>query len=61
MLKITMKLFLDVHTLSCKNIRDIVEAKYPIKLLICNILPKNSNFIIGSNDAIGRGEVIVSN
>jgi hypothetical protein len=49
----------DANTLSYKNIINFIEDKNDCKLLTYKILPKKSNFIIGSDNAISRGEIIV--
>lgn len=49
----------DANTLSYKSIISFMDGKNEYKTLTYKILPTKSSFIIGSNDAISKGEVIV--
>ncbi len=49
---------LDAETLTYKEIINIIESKSHVKKWTYKILPNNCNFILGSDDAISRGEVI---
>ena len=48
----------DANSLSYKEIIKKIEILHQQNNLSFKILPKNSNFIIGSNDSINRGKVI---
>ncbi|MGB5418716.1 glycosyltransferase family 2 protein, partial [Algibacter sp.] len=52
------EIIFDSNTLSFKNIINFMETNQLDKSVTFKILPKNSKFIIGSDDAISRGEVI---
>jgi len=52
------EIIFDNNVLSFKDIINEIEAYSENKLLTFKILPKESNFIIGSNDAISRGEIL---
>ena len=51
----------DANCLSYKEIIEHIESLHPLNNLSFKILPKNSSFIIGSNDSISRGKVIQFN
>jgi GT2 family glycosyltransferase len=53
------EIIFDANTLSYKDIIAFIEDKKEDKSLTYKILPKNSNFIIGSNNAISKGKAIV--
>jgi GT2 family glycosyltransferase len=57
--KINDEIILDSNMLSYKEIIDFIDANVSHKSLTYKILPKQSNFIIGSDDAVNRGEIIV--
>jgi len=57
-IKSNSEIIFDAHTLSFKDIINNFENLYSPNSLSFKILPKNSNFIIGSNDSVNRGEVI---
>jgi hypothetical protein len=57
-IKSNSEIIFDAHTLSYKDIINNFENLYSPNSLSFKILPKNSNFIIGSNDSVNRGEVI---
>jgi GT2 family glycosyltransferase len=48
----------DANTLNYKNIIDFMETNLLDDSVTFKILPKNSKFVIGSDDAVSRGEVI---
>lgn len=48
----------DANALSYKNIINFMEAEHLDDSVTFKILPKNSKFVIGSDDAISRGEII---
>lgn len=48
----------DANTFSYKNIIDFMEMNHLDDSVTFKILPKNSKFVIGSDDAVSRGEVI---
>lgn len=48
----------DANVYSYKNIISFIEANHLDASVTFKILPKNSKFVIGSDDAISRGEVI---
>ncbi len=48
----------DANSLSYKSIIDFMEMNHGDDSLTFKILPKNSKFVIGSDDAVSRGEVI---
>lgn len=52
------EIILDANMLSYKKIIDIIENTNRDKSITFKILPKNSNFIIGSDNAIARGEIL---
>ena len=49
----------DAKVLGYKKIISMIENANKTKSITYKILPENSNFILGSNDAISRGEVII--
>ena len=51
----------DANVLSYKNIISFMETNQLDSSVTFKILPKNSNFVIGSDDAVNRGEVISLN
>ena len=50
--------FFDANVLSYKNIIQFIENSNKTKGITCKILPKNSKFALGSDNAISRGEII---
>jgi len=52
------EIILDANGLSYKRIVDLMEKTSKNKKVTYKILPNNSNFIVGSDDAITRGEII---
>lgn len=52
------EIIFDNNVLSFKEIINEIEASSENKSLTFKILPKKSNFIIGSNDAISRGKIL---
>ncbi|MGB5419342.1 MAG: glycosyltransferase family 2 protein, partial [Algibacter sp.] len=52
------EIIFDSNVLSFKNIINFMETNDLDKSVTFKILPKNSKFIIGSDNAISRGEVI---
>ena len=52
------EIILDANWLSYKQIIDLIEKTSNNNQVTFKILPKGSNFIIGSDDAISRGEII---
>jgi hypothetical protein len=53
------EIIFDANTLSYKSIINFIESNNNCKSLTYKILPKKSNFIIGSDNAVSRGEVIL--
>ena len=53
-----IEIIFDANILSYKTIIDEIEHSNKYKKLTFKILPDGSNFILGSDDAISRGEVI---
>ncbi|PKQ46950.1 glycosyltransferase family 2 protein [Confluentibacter flavum] len=53
------EIIFDANLLSYKSIIGFIEDKSAVKSLTYKILPNNSNFIIGSDNVISRGEIIV--
>ncbi|WP_445736788.1 glycosyltransferase family 2 protein [Mariniflexile sp.] len=53
------EVILDNTVLSYKEIISMIENNKKDRLITFKILPKNSNFILGSDNAISRGEVVV--
>jgi hypothetical protein len=53
------EIIFDANTLSYKSIINFIEDKSNCKSLTYKILSKKSNYIIGSDNAVSRGEVIV--
>lgn len=51
----------DANMLSFKSIISYMETNHLDTSITFKILPKNSNFVIGSDDAVSRGEVISFN
>ncbi|TCL63838.1 GT2 family glycosyltransferase [Mariniflexile fucanivorans] len=51
----------DAHQLSYKEIITMIEAVKKGKSITYKILPQNANFILGSDNAISRGEVMILN
>ncbi|WOD43247.1 glycosyltransferase family 2 protein [Hwangdonia lutea] len=49
----------DANTLGYKKIIEMMEQGVNSTSVTYKILPENANFILGSNDAISRGEVII--
>ncbi|MCF7569187.1 glycosyltransferase family 2 protein [Sabulilitoribacter arenilitoris] len=49
----------DAKVLGYKRIISMIENVNKIKSITYKILPENSNFILGSNDATSRGEIII--
>ncbi|PTM08349.1 MAG: glycosyl transferase family 2 [Bacteroidetes bacterium] len=60
-IKENSEVIFDANHLSYKEIIQNIENLHSLKNLSFKILPKNSNFIIGSNDSISRGKVIQFN
>ena len=52
------EIIFDANVLSYKKIIDLIENTNQDKSITFKILPKNSNFIIGSDNAIARGEIM---
>jgi len=52
------EIIFDNNILTFKQIIQMVEDFSENKLVTFKILPKNSNFVIGSDDAISRGEIL---
>ncbi|MGC1205294.1 MAG: glycosyltransferase family 2 protein [Flavobacteriaceae bacterium] len=52
------EVFFDANVLSYKNIIQFIEKSNKTKGITCKILPKNSKFALGSDNAISRGEII---
>ena len=52
------EVILDANWLSHKQIIDIIGKRDLDKSITFKILPKNSNFIIGSDNAIARGKIL---
>ena len=52
------EIIFDANVLSYKKIIDLIENINQDKSITFKILPKNSNFIIGSDNAIARGEIM---
>ena len=48
----------DLKLLSAKNVIEDLKQKSKLKHIVFRFLPKNSKFIIGSDSAMHRGEVI---
>lgn len=57
-IKSNSEIIFDANLMSYKNIINHFENLHAPNRLSFKILPKNSDFIIGSNDSITRGEVI---
>jgi len=53
------EIIFDANYLTCKEIIAYLQTLNTNKTLSFKILPKNSRFIIGSDDSINRGEVIL--
>lgn len=51
----------DANVLSFKSIISFMETNFLDTSITFKILPKNSNFVIGSDDAVSQGEVISFN
>lgn len=51
----------DANVLEYKEIIELMESDLGDLSVTYKILPKNSNFILGSDDAVSRGEVVVVN
>ncbi|WP_298556696.1 glycosyltransferase family 2 protein [uncultured Algibacter sp.] len=52
------EIIFDANVLSFKNIISFMETNHLDTSVTFKILPKNSKFVIGSDDAVSRGEVI---
>ena len=52
------EIIFDANFLNYKTIIDFMENQHQEKTITYKILPKNSKFVLGSNDAISRGDVI---
>ena len=52
------EIIFDANTLSYKQIIDLTEKNTKNREITFKILPKDSNFIIGSDNAVSRGEII---
>lgn len=61
MLENTTEVIFDANTFSYKQIISMLASAEKNKSITFKILPNNSNFIIGSNNTISRGEVIEIN
>lgn len=57
-IKSNSEIIFDANLISYKNIINHFENLHTPNRLSFKILPKNSDFIIGSNDSVNRGEVI---
>ena len=51
----------DANNMSYKNIINLISSRPLDKSLTFKILPNKSNFILGSDNTISRGEVIFFN
>jgi hypothetical protein len=57
-IKPNSEIIFDAHALSYKDIINNFENLHTPNSLSFKILPNNSDYIIGSNDSLNRGEVI---
>jgi hypothetical protein len=53
------EIIFDANLLTYKSIIGFVEDEKTVKSLTYKILPKNSSFIIGSDNVVSRGEILV--
>lgn len=60
-IKEASEIIFNTSTISYKEIIQNIEILNKQRTLSFKILPKNSNFVIGSNDAVNRGKVIQFN
>ena len=55
------EIILDANVMSYKDIIDVILSRPSNKALTFKILPDNASFILGSDNAISRGEVVFIN
>lgn len=60
-LKNNTEVIFDANKLSYKEIIATMGKVQENKSITCKILPKNANFILGSDNTISRGEVVILN